>query len=129
MQQENSKNPHSELVSYARSIADAAGLKTVAISMRNVSDNKLKNLGKFGASKVLNVSKPKFAAYNNESFASAISEAASKESAQVVIIRIRFRAKVLRLGCRKTECRFCGCCGFAARYFKWFRCSHKRLFG
>lgn len=82
-----------ETVSYARSIADAAGLKTIAISIGNVSGDEMKGLGKFGASKVLNVADAKFATYNNQAFASAIAEAASKEQAQVVVIPNTFSGK------------------------------------
>jgi len=43
-----------ELISYAHEIANKLGTSVVALSIGNVSEDVLKSLGNYGASKVLN---------------------------------------------------------------------------
>ena len=74
-----------ELLSYANQIAKDAGTDLVAVSVGNVSDDELKTLGKYGASKVYNVNDAKFNTMISQAFTKAISEVADKESANIIV--------------------------------------------
>lgn len=84
-----------EVVSYARAVADLLKTDLHAISIGNVQQEDLSNLGKYGASKVLNVSVDKLKTFNSQAYASVISEAAKKENASVVILANSFSGKGL----------------------------------
>lgn len=84
-----------EVVSYARAVADLLKTDLLAISIGNVQQEDLSNLGKYGASKVLNVSDDKLKTFNSQAYASVISEAAKKENASVVILANSFSGKGL----------------------------------
>lgn len=84
-----------EVVSYARAVADLLKTDLQAISIGNVQQEDLSNLGKYGASKVLNVSDDKLKTFNSQAYASVISEAAKKENASVVILANSFSGKGL----------------------------------
>jgi len=72
-----------EVASYAKAVADQMGTSATAISF-NCTEND--SLGTYGVSKVLNVSNDNLKTFNAKAFANAISEAASKESATVLIV-------------------------------------------
>lgn len=84
-----------EVVSYASAIAKQQGSSLTAISIGNVSDSSLSELGKYGASKVLNVSNDKLKSFVNQAYASIIAEAAKKEGAKVVVMSNTFSGKGL----------------------------------
>ncbi|MBB5440394.1 electron transfer flavoprotein alpha subunit [Pedobacter sp. AK017] len=84
-----------EAVSYAKAIADKQGSNLTAISIGNVGDSELKELGKYGASKVLNVSNEQLKNFVNQAYAAVIAEAAKKENADVVILSNSFSGKGL----------------------------------
>jgi electron transfer flavoprotein alpha subunit len=84
-----------EVVSYAATIAEQLKTELIAISIGNVSPDDLINLGKFGASKVLNVSNDKLKSFVNQAYASIISEAAKKEASTVIVLSNSFSAKGL----------------------------------
>ena len=84
-----------EAVSYAKAIADKQGGGLTAISIGNVDESELKALGKYGASKVLNVSNDQLKNFVNQAYASIIAEAAKKESAEVVVLSNSFSGKGL----------------------------------
>ncbi len=84
-----------EAVSYAKAIADAQGANLTAISIGNVSENSLKELGKYGASKVLNVSTDELKSFVNQAYASVIATAATKENADIVVLSNSFSGKGL----------------------------------
>lgn len=84
-----------EAVSYAKAIADAQGTNLTAISIGNVEESALKELGKYGASKVLNVASEQLKNFVNQAFASVIAEAAKKEAADVVVLSNSFSGKGL----------------------------------
>jgi len=74
-----------ELVSYATAIAKQLGTSVTAISIGNVSDEELKSLGNYGASKVLNLADEKYNSLDNKAISSAISMAATAEDAKVIV--------------------------------------------
>ncbi len=84
-----------EVVSYAKTVADQLNTQLTAISIGDVSNGDLANLGKYGASKVLNVSNDKLKSFVNQAYAAVIAEAAGKESANVVILANSFSGKGL----------------------------------
>lgn len=84
-----------EAVSYAKAIADKQSGSLTAISIGNVAESELKELGKYGASKVLNVSNGQLKNFVNQAYAAVIAEAAKKESADVVVLSNSFSGKGL----------------------------------
>jgi len=84
-----------EAVSYAKAIADKQGSNLTAVSIGNVDESELKALGKYGASKVLNVSNDQLKNFVNQAYASIIAEAAKKESADVIVLSNSFSGKGL----------------------------------
>jgi electron transfer flavoprotein alpha subunit len=84
-----------EAVSYAKAIADKQGGGLTAISIGNVDESELKALGKYGASKVLNVSNDQLKNFVNQAYASIIAGAAKKENADVVVLSNSFSGKGL----------------------------------
>lgn len=84
-----------EAVSYAKAIADQQGTSLSAISIGNVADSELNELGKYGASKVLKVEADQLKNFVNQAYASVIAEAAKKESANIVVLSNSFSGKGL----------------------------------
>lgn len=84
-----------EAVSYAKAIADNQNTNLTAISIGNVADNELKELGKYGASKVLNVSNEQLKNFVNQAYAAVIAEAAQKENSSIVVLSNSFTGKGL----------------------------------
>ena len=84
-----------EVVSYAAAIANQLNTGLTAISIGDVKQEDLSNLGKYGASKVLNVSGDKLKSFVNQAYASVIAEAAQKEQADVVVLSNSFSGKGL----------------------------------
>jgi len=84
-----------EAVSYAKAIADKQNSSLTAISIGNVNENELNELGKYGASKVLSVSNDQLKNFVNQAYAAVIAEAAKKENATVVVLSNSFSGKGL----------------------------------
>jgi electron transfer flavoprotein alpha subunit len=84
-----------EVVSYASAVAEQLKTDLIAISIGNVSQDNLISLGKYGATKVLNVSNDKLKSFVNQAYASIIAEAAKKEGSTIVILSNTFSAKGL----------------------------------
>ncbi|MET4080413.1 electron transfer flavoprotein alpha subunit [Pedobacter sp. UYP30] len=84
-----------EAVSYAKAIADQQSADLTAISIGNVAESELKELGKYGASKVLNVCSDQLKNFVNQAYASVIASAAAKENATVVVLSNSFTGKGL----------------------------------
>ncbi len=84
-----------EAVSYAKAIADQQGTSLTAISIGNVEENELNELGKYGASKVLKVETDQLQNFVNQAYAAVIAEAATKEGANIVVLSNSFSGKGL----------------------------------
>ncbi|SMO48525.1 electron transfer flavoprotein subunit alpha/FixB family protein [Solitalea koreensis] len=84
-----------EAVSYAKEVADKLNTNLVAISIGNVADATLADLGKYGANKVLFVSNEKLKTFVNQAYASIIASAAKTEDAKVVVLSASFSGKGL----------------------------------
>jgi len=84
-----------EAVSYAKAIAEQNNTTLTAISIGSVEEADLKDLGKYGASKVLTVTNDQLKNFVNQAYASVIAEAATKESANIVVLSNSFSGKGL----------------------------------
>lgn len=82
-----------EAVSYGNEIAQKMGVPTVVISIGNVSDEDLKTLGKYGASKILKVTNPKTNDFIPQAYTSIMAEAVKKENAQVIVVSFTYGGK------------------------------------
>ncbi|WP_286752463.1 MULTISPECIES: electron transfer flavoprotein subunit alpha/FixB family protein [Sphingobacterium] len=84
-----------EVVSYAKSIADNIQTDLVAISIGNVAEDELAGLGKYGASKVLNVNNEQLASFVNQAYASIIAEAVKSTGSKILVLSNSFSGKGL----------------------------------
>lgn len=84
-----------EAVSYAKAVADQSGNQVVALSIGNVEDAQLAQLGKYGASKVLNVNTEQLKSFVNQAYAAIIVDAAKSNDASVLILSNSFSGKGL----------------------------------
>ena len=84
-----------ELVSYANEIAKKSGTNLITISIGNVSDDEIKLLGKYGASKVYNVNNSKFNTLSSQAYAKAITQVAKKESANILVFANTYTARAV----------------------------------
>lgn len=72
-----------ELASYAKKVADTMGTSVTALTI-NASNTS--ELGKYGVSKVLQVSNEQLATFNAKAYASVIQQAAEKEGTSLVVL-------------------------------------------
>jgi len=84
-----------EVVSYAAAVSELLKTELIAISIGNVNQEDLSNLGKYGAVKVLHVSTDKLKTFVNQAYASVIADAAKKEGSTVVVLANSFTGKGL----------------------------------
>jgi electron transfer flavoprotein alpha subunit len=84
-----------EAVSYAKAIADAQGTNLTAISIGNVEESELKELGKYGVTKVLNVASAQLKSFVNQAYAAVVTAAAVKENATIIVLSNSFSGKGL----------------------------------
>ena len=82
-----------EAISYGAEISKQVGGSVTAVVIGNVSDDDMKSLGKYGASKVLSVKNDRFGSMNPSAYASAIAQAAQKENAKVIIVSYTYSGK------------------------------------
>ena len=75
-----------ELVSYAAEVAKMVDTTVTVLSIGKVEENELKQLGNYGAAKIINVNNDKLITLDNQVYTSVISELAGKENATVIII-------------------------------------------
>jgi electron transfer flavoprotein alpha subunit len=91
----NFKKSTFEAVSYAAGIAQSNGTPCVAVSIGNVDDAKLAELGNYGADKVVAVNSSKLAVFNAEGYAKAFATVAAAEGATLVIISNTYSGKAI----------------------------------
>ena len=72
-----------EAVSYGKAIADSIGTQVVAISIQGGDSSEL---GKYGASKVLEVTSSELQSFNAQAYAETLSQAAQRENADIIIL-------------------------------------------
>ena len=79
------KKANFEIVSYGAEIAKQMGTEAIALSIGNVANDDLKQLGNYGAAKVLSFNDDRFANLDNQAYASVIAQAVEKETANVLV--------------------------------------------
>lgn len=84
-----------ESVSYAYDIAQKTGGVLTAISIGNVQESSLAELGKYGVSKVLYVNNEQLKTFVNQAYASIIAEAAKQSGAKTVVVSNTFSGRGL----------------------------------
>jgi len=81
-----------EAVSYAKAIADKMDTTVTAVS---INANDTSELGKYGASKVLEVTNDKLTKFNGEAYADVIAQAAKQEGAKIIVLTSSANSKFL----------------------------------
>jgi electron transfer flavoprotein alpha subunit len=89
----NFKKSTYEAVSYANEIAKQLGTNTTAVSIGSVSNDTLQTLGKYGASKVINITHEKLVHFNAQACASVIADVAKKEGSEVLVLSNTWNGK------------------------------------
>ncbi len=75
-----------ELVSYAVAIGNTTGGNVTVLSIGNVTEDELKKLGNYGATKILSVNDTRFSSLDNKALSAAVAKAADKVDAKLVIL-------------------------------------------
>jgi len=91
----NIRKSATEALSYGAAVAEMLNTELIALSIGDVQTEKLAELGKFGASKVLHVSNDRLKSFVNMAYGAVISEAAKAYGANVVIMSATFSGKGL----------------------------------
>lgn len=84
-----------EVISYAKATADLLNTNLTAISIGNVDSSELESVGEYGVNKVLTVNNEQLKTFNNQAYASIITQAAQKEGADVIVFSNSFSGKGL----------------------------------
>jgi len=84
-----------ELVSYAVKLAEMQNTSAIAMSIGTVSDDELQKLGKYGITKIINVTGEGLNILDNQAWVNTISEVAEKENATVIILSNNIMGKAL----------------------------------
>src|ERR1043165_1418671 len=75
-----------ELVQYASGIAQSLGTTATAVALGTIGEDQMRDLGKYGATKVLHVADDRLNQFSARAAAKAMITAAQKESAKVIVI-------------------------------------------
>ncbi|HNV52004.1 MAG TPA: electron transfer flavoprotein subunit alpha/FixB family protein [Tenuifilaceae bacterium] len=75
-----------ELVSYASKVAEMMGTSAVAVSIGNVDEAELKQLGNYGAQKVISVNQDSLKTLDSQAYTSVIATVAEKIGAKVIVV-------------------------------------------
>lgn len=84
-----------EAITYATDIAGQLKADVTAISIGNPSDQDLKDLGKYGAKKVISVKSEKLKQFSLQGYTSVIAQIAEKEQAKVLILSHTFNGQAI----------------------------------
>src|SRR6056297_1946782 len=84
-----------ELLSYGRALADQLSTELVALSLGKTEEDQLKTLAEYGADKILHSNDDRFEQLDNRAFSKAISQAAEKNEANIVLMANDFTGKAL----------------------------------
>ena len=84
-----------ELVSFASSVADMLNVKVTALSIGKANEDELKELGKYGASRIINVASERLTTLDNQAYTKVIADVAEKEGSKVIIFSNNITGKAL----------------------------------
>src|SRR3546814_4860649 len=90
------KKPALDTLSYAREVAALASTTLTVVSIGNVPDAALEELGKYGATRVLKATGEKCNTYDSQAFAGILSAAVENENAGIIILSCSLSAKIGR---------------------------------
>ncbi len=74
-----------ELVTYGAAAAKELGTDVIAVTTGKLDDNTLKELGKYGASKVISVTNDELNDFSEQAYASAIEQVAKNVNAELIV--------------------------------------------
>lgn len=84
-----------EAATYAFDLAQKMGVELHAVSVGQVEGDKLKELGKYGVSKVHTVSSSELESFVNSAYASAVSEVAEKLGAKAIVMAQTYNGRAV----------------------------------
>lgn len=84
-----------EAATYGYDLAKAMGTQCVAVSVGNVAESELKQLAKYGVSKVYTISDPQLNAFANTAYAAAVSAVAKSIGAKAVIMAQTYNGRAI----------------------------------
>ena len=74
-----------ELVTYGKALADQIGTETVAVTTGKLDDATLKELGKYGASKVISITNEELNDFSAQAYSAAIEQVAKNINADILV--------------------------------------------
>lgn len=84
-----------ELLSYGHALAGQLNTELIAVSLGKTGEDQLKALATYGADKILHSSDDRFKQLDNHAFSKAISQAAEKTEASIILMANDFTGKAL----------------------------------
>ena len=84
-----------ELVSYASAIAGMMNRKLTAFTIGRTGEEELKELGRYGADRILSLVNPALEVMDNRAWAKVIADLAEKEGSKVVVFSNNMTGKAL----------------------------------
>lgn len=75
-----------ELVSYAAGVAKMLNTPVIAVSIGKTDENQLKELGNYGAAKIININNDQLVTLDSAAYTGIISEIAQNEKAEIIIL-------------------------------------------
>lgn len=75
-----------ELVSYAAGVAKMLNTAVIAVSIGKTGEDELKELGNYGAAKIINITNDQLVTLDSEAYTNIISGVANKEKAEILIL-------------------------------------------
>ncbi len=84
-----------ELVSYAKTIADDCNLEVIAVTFGEISDEELKQLGQYGASRVIRTTNDNLKTFDPQAYTEVLQKLAIKESSQYLIFQNNSNGRAL----------------------------------
>lgn len=75
-----------ELVSYAAGVAKMLNTPVIAVSIGKTDENQLKELGNYGAAKIININNDQLVTLDSAAYTGIISEIAQNEKAKIIIL-------------------------------------------
>lgn len=87
------QKPAFETVSYAKEVALLSGTSLTVIAIGDIASDRLEELGRYGASKVLKAAGEKLKTFDSAAYAAVIAGAAETENAKILILPGSFSGK------------------------------------
>ncbi|MCD6366272.1 MAG: electron transfer flavoprotein subunit alpha/FixB family protein, partial [Bacteroidales bacterium] len=107
-----------ELASYAHSLAETHNTNVVALSIGQVAEDQLKNLGNYGVEAVVSVTDEKLKDYNPQAYTDVIYQVAEQKSADIILFSHNYTGRALspRIAVRIQAGLVSGCVGLPSSF-------------